>query len=265
MRMPGRTDGQKRILIEQHRITGKKQGKPALVAKIQPTGAIRHDIGIKPRGGVQRRTHTGTHSPIPALKAFRIKTGIPPQTQFLLVGAAVIPTTDKASLGLRNRAQRICDLPTVLNVSGIVRRTNQNEIIVHDLAPMRAIAFGNECLFCRAGMHQDRVHISGSPQLERLTRANNQKLHLEVQIFLDFGQQDVCKTRVVKRCCDRHPHRLCLHQTSGTNGENAQYQYLFHSTISPLIKARASAVSAWSKNAAAGLVSCTLPPSIKTT
>ena len=90
----------------------------------------------------------------------------------------------------------------------VIVRSNNNKVVIHDFAAMSPVTGGNKGLLGRFGMHQDRIHIARFAKSQRLTCANHQKLHIQIKVLFDRGQQDIRKTRVFKRRRHRQPHHI---------------------------------------------------------
>jgi hypothetical protein len=58
-------------------------------------------------------------------------------------------------------------------------RTNDHEIVVHDLVALDAKPFGDEFLFRRLVMDEHNVGIAAPPDIERLSGADGNDFHLD--------------------------------------------------------------------------------------
>ncbi len=54
----------------------------------------------------------------------------------------------------------------------IVLRAEDHEVVVHHVLAVDAVAFCNELVLARAGMHQDDVDVAGLAELDRLAGAH---------------------------------------------------------------------------------------------
>jgi len=77
------------------------------------------------------------------------------------------------------------------HLRGVRRGADQDEIIIHDLPTVGAVACGDEILLRRFGMNQDGIHIARLSQTQRLPGAHDKQLHFKARIFRDGWQQDV--------------------------------------------------------------------------
>ena len=124
------------------------------------------------------------------------------------MGSTVVAATYKQGLRGCNSAKRFGGRVCITDVRGIIRRADNDKIIIHDFTTVRAISCGDKCLFRFLGVYQNRIYIACLSQSDGLTGSHDQKLHFKPQIRLDCGQQFFAKSRIIKRCRYSHPHHF---------------------------------------------------------
>ena len=144
-----------------------------------------------------------------------------------------------------------------------MRRPDQYEIIIHDLATIRRETLSHKRIFRCFGMHKDRIHVPCAPKTQRLAGADDQKLNFQSDLCLDHRQKHIRQSRIMKARRHRQPHGFSKRHTPKSQPHQDRKPY--HSMISPFKNACASGVSGVTKNLPAAPRSCTFPPSRNTT
>ncbi len=77
----------------------------------------------------------------------------------------------------------------VAHTGRIVLRTENDEIVVHDIPAVDAEAFGDKLVLQFAGMHQDHIDVAGLAEFDRLAGADGDDIDLDAVGLLEGGQQ----------------------------------------------------------------------------
>ena len=88
------------------------------------------------------------------------------------VRAALVAARDERRLRVGNALQRGRDVLAAGDLRGIGLRSDQHEVVVHDVAPIDAGAFGDELVLGRAIVHEHDVGVAATADVERLARAD---------------------------------------------------------------------------------------------
>ena len=94
-------------------------------------------------------------------------------------------------------AERLGDGPLALDAGGIARRPHEDEIVVHDLPPVRAEAVGHELLLRGRVVNQHDVGVALPAQLEGLAGAHGHDFHLNASLLAEQRHQHVEEAAVL--------------------------------------------------------------------
>ena len=114
------------------------------------------------------------------------------------MGAAVIAAADENGTRGGDTHHGVGDAIGSGNLRRVIRRADNDKIVVHDFPAVGGVTFCDKGILGGAGMHEDRIDITGAPQPQRLPGAHDQQLHVQPQILLDLGQQDVGQAGIVE-------------------------------------------------------------------
>jgi hypothetical protein len=100
-----------------------------------------------------------------------------PQTKLRTISAAVVAPAGKRSLGGGDLYQSFSRAFEPANTSRIGIRTNDDEIVVHDSAPVNAITISNKLVLPDAIMDQQSVGVAASAHGKRLAGSDSDDMN----------------------------------------------------------------------------------------
>jgi hypothetical protein len=100
-----------------------------------------------------------------------------PQTTLQTISAAVVAPAGKWSLGGGDLCQSGSHAFEPANTSRIGIRTNDDEIVVHDIAPVDAITISNKLVLPDAIMDQQSVGVAASAYCKRLAGSDGNDMN----------------------------------------------------------------------------------------
>ena len=68
-------------------------------------------------------------------------------------------------------------------------RSDNDEVVVHEVKALHALSFGHELVLGRPVMHEHDIRIAASPDIERLSRADGDDFHLDSARLGEAGQK----------------------------------------------------------------------------
>jgi hypothetical protein len=112
---------------------------------------------------------------------------------FKRVGAAHVAAGDKEGAGAGNGRQGLNSIVAAADVSRILARPANDEIVPGDLTAVETVALCNECLFGFWVMRQNQIGLVARGRLKRLRRSLGQDMHgyssLLCEGLQDFREQ----------------------------------------------------------------------------
>ena len=102
--------------------------------------------------------------------------------------ARFIPAGDKRDLGYRDSLQRIGCRLHAADVGGVVGRSNDDKVVIHDIAAVHAEAGSDKLVFQLPCVDQYHVDIAGFSQFQRLAGAYGNDIHLAMALLLKRRQ-----------------------------------------------------------------------------
>src|SRR6266516_4094698 len=100
-----------------------------------------------------------------------------PQTKLLPISAAVVAPAGKWSFGGGDLYQSFSRVIEPANTSRIGVRTNDNEIVVHDMAPVDAITISNKLFLPDVIMDQQSVGVAASAHGKRVAGSDSDDIN----------------------------------------------------------------------------------------
>jgi hypothetical protein len=100
-----------------------------------------------------------------------------PQTKLRTISATVVAPTSKWSLGVGDLCQSCSRAIQSANSSRIGIRTNDDEIVVHDMAPVDAITISNKLVLPDVIMDQQRVGVAAFAYFKRLAGSDSDDMN----------------------------------------------------------------------------------------
>ena len=85
--------------------------------------------------------------------------------------------------------QRVDDVLVAGDVCRIALRTDDDEIVVHDVEAHHAMSFSHELVFGWPVVNEDHVRITPPPDVECLAGADGNDLDVDARGFRELGQQ----------------------------------------------------------------------------
>ena len=113
--------------------------------------------------------------------------------------ARFVAAGNKRNLRCRDSFQCVRRRLYAANVGGVVRRPNDDKVVIHDIAAVHAEAGGDELVFQRPCMDQNHVDIAGFSQLQCLAGAHGNDIHLAITLLLERRQQDIENSGILCR------------------------------------------------------------------
>src|SRR6185503_8139732 len=81
--------------------------------------------------------------------------------------AALIAARNEGRLSCTDLAKRLDHVLHARDSRGIGARADENEVVVHDLETLHAVALGDELLLERPGVHEHHVRVAAASDVER--------------------------------------------------------------------------------------------------
>ena len=117
--------------------------------------------------------------------------------------AGFVGAADELLLLLGYRRYRFDDR-LALDARGVVRGADEDEVVVHNLAAVYAVALGLELVFLRRGVRQDDVDVAVASELKSLARSDRDPLHVDAGILEADRREIVEQSGVVGARRRRH-------------------------------------------------------------
>jgi len=111
--------------------------------------------------------------------------------------AGVIAPRDERRLRRRDLAQRVDDVLVAGDVRRIGLRTDDDEVVVHDVEALHALPFGHEFVFGVPVVHENHVGIAPPSDVERLAGPHGDDLHADTLRFRELRKQVVEQARLL--------------------------------------------------------------------
>src|SRR5262249_24968792 len=147
------------------------------------------------------RPHAGAGLAIPAARdRLHIDAGLGPEALFRLVGAAVVAARGEGRARRGNRLEGGDDVAAAADMGGIALRPDEDEVVVHDLAPPGAPAFGDEGQFRRLVMDEEHIGIAALADLQRLAGADGDDAYLDPALRGEGGEDRAEDAGILGRC-----------------------------------------------------------------
>ena len=105
------------------------------------------------------------------------------------MGAGIVAPGHEAAAGRSDVLQGFGDGIGFAHTRGIGPRAHDDEIVVHELAPVDTVTVRDEALLSGARVHHDHVHIAGTGDAQRLTGTHGDDVHRHAAVLLEHGQQ----------------------------------------------------------------------------
>ena len=219
-------EGDDPVLVEQARVALEQDPVPELVGEGQPGGAVGQGMAAGLHGKIERRAHAASRFQIPAPgKRFRVGADGAPEILFLLVGAAFVAARGEAGAGTLDAAHGLPRIGGVTEAGRIALRADDDEVIVHQVVPRRAVACVNERLLGGARMHDQHVAVAVLRVLQGLPGADGNNLDGDPGLGGEGGKDMAVEAGILGRggrldddglggACRR------LHGEQGHRGEN---------------------------------------------
>src|SRR4249919_52902 len=111
-----------------------------------------------------------------------------PQTKLHTISAAVVAPAGKWSLGGGDSCQSFSRAIETANTSRIGIRTNDDEIVVHDMAPVDAITISNKFVLPDVIMDQQSVGVAAFAYGKRLAGSDSDDINSNTGCRPENGQ-----------------------------------------------------------------------------
>jgi hypothetical protein len=111
-----------------------------------------------------------------------------PQTKLHTISAAVVAPAGKWSLGGGDLCQSFSRTIEPANTGRIGIRTNDDEIVVHDMAPVDAITISNKLVFPDMFMDQQSVGVAAFAYGKRLAGSDSDNMNRNTGCRPENGQ-----------------------------------------------------------------------------
>ena len=99
--------------------------------------------------------------------------------------AALVAARGERRLRRLDLLQRRDDVLAAADLRRIGLRPDQHEVVVHHLEALHAVAFGDELLLERLGVHEHHVGVAAPAHVERLPGAERHHAHLDAGLLLE--------------------------------------------------------------------------------
>ena len=102
--------------------------------------------------------------------------------------ARFVAAGNKRNLRCRDSFQRVRRRLHAADVGGVVRRSDDDKVVIHDIAAVHAEAGSDKLVFQRPRVDQYHVDIAGFSQLQCLAGAYGNDIHLAMALLLKRRQ-----------------------------------------------------------------------------
>jgi len=150
-------------------------------------GAVAQGVGLHLAGHGQHLAHAEAGRDEPG--ALRRDACLLPIGFLHLVRAGVVAARDEFRLSLAQLAEGGDDVARAAQRQRILLRADQDEVVVHHVAAVHAVAVGDELVLGRPSMHQHHIDVAVLAQFERLAGADRNHVYLDAVLCLE-GRQD---------------------------------------------------------------------------
>ena len=103
-----------------------------------------------------------------------------PELELARVGSGAVVAGGEESAAFRDPLQRV-DGGEALDLGGIGRRPDEDEVVVHDVEPQRPETLGHELVLGRFRVDEEDVGVAPAPHCERLAGADSDRLHRQAR------------------------------------------------------------------------------------
>ena len=170
------------------------------VLEVEPGAAIADGVARHRRRGVERWSHALAELAIPAARGgLDVDAGLAPEALLLGVGAARIAAREKRLLLRRDLLQRGDDVLAAADMGGIGLRADQDEVVVHDLAAIDAVAGFQEFELGRLVVDEDHVGVAVLADRQGLAGSHRDNVHLDPARLGEGGEQERKQPRLLGR------------------------------------------------------------------
>jgi hypothetical protein len=122
------------------------------------------------------------------------------------------------------RREGVEHVATPADARRVAARTEENEIVVHHIAPPDTVAGGNEGVLAASVMHEDGIDVAILRQLERLAAADRDDLDAHAVLALELRQDGSQQPRVVRAGGRREPQHVGRENRQPTAGQQPARQ-----------------------------------------
>ncbi len=194
-----RIDQDHAVLVEQLGIAFDNDLQVAFVLEADPGRTVGQRVGAHAGGGVERGAHARTGGAVPvAAGGLDVDAGALPKLQLSLVRTRIIAARGERRLGRGNRLQGCGSILRARHFGRVACRTDDDEVIVHDVEALDAATLGNKFFFGRFGVHQKDVAIAVRRILDGLAGADCHHANVDAGLLLEH-RQDVIEQAGVLR------------------------------------------------------------------
>ena len=109
------------------------------------------------------------------------------------------PRLAKAALGGGDAAEGLARVFHALDAGRIARRPGDHEVVVHDVAPVDAVAVGDELVLAGAVVHEQRVGVAPRPDRQRLPGADRDHPHVDPGVLAEDRDEVAKQARLLGR------------------------------------------------------------------
>jgi hypothetical protein len=184
------------IDIVQRRIAFEQDRERELIAEREIRPSVGKRVCALLIRDVEGRAHPLARL-LQALERARIHAGCHPQRQLLRVRAGFVSARDERA-ACRNRAHGVGGGRTAPHACRIVRRTDDDEVVVHDATTVHEIARIDEALLGLGGMDEHGVGIAARRHAKGSARADGNDLYLDACLLLEPWHDHVEETAVLR-------------------------------------------------------------------
>jgi hypothetical protein len=126
--------------------------------------------------------------------------------------AALVAARHERRLRAGDLPQRVGDVLAAGDLRGVGLRSDQDEVVVHDVAPVDARAFGDELVLGGTIVHEHDVRVAAAADVERLAGADRDDLHGDAGLARERGKQVPEQARLLGRGRRRDDDRSVLRE-----------------------------------------------------
>ena len=154
-------------------------------------------------GDVDRLEHSLARLHVPSGLVEVLHSGLVEELELGGVRAGFVGAADELLLLLGYRRYRFDD-GLALDARGVVSGADEDEVVVHNLAAVYAVALGLELVFLRRGVRQDDVDVAVASELKSLARSDRDPLHVDAGVLEADRREIVEQSGVVGARRRRH-------------------------------------------------------------